>query len=88
MNTTYDRMIESLKGLGVTTTADQIKESLSVCTDNEKKVLAFRFGFDSDGYTRTYDEVSKKTDLTRERVQQILSKALRKLIRHLLKKAG
>ncbi len=56
-------------------TIDQVLESLS---ESERKVLSLRFGL-LDGYSRTLEEVGRKFDVTRERIRQIESKALRKM---------
>ena len=57
---------------------EQLMEVLDTLTPREKKVLELRFGI-VDGRTRTLEEVGKKFDVTRERIRQIESKALRKL---------
>ena len=63
-----------------------IRESLKESTDRvlktlsprEEKVLKMRFGID-DGSERTLEEVGQSFAVTRERIRQIESKALRKL---------
>jgi RNA polymerase primary sigma factor len=63
-----------------------IRESLKESTDKvlktlsprEEKVLKMRFGID-DGSERTLEEVGQSFAVTRERIRQIESKALRKL---------
>ncbi len=57
---------------------EQLVEVLKTLTPREEKVLRLRFGID-DGRTRTLEEVGKEFDVTRERIRQIESKALRKL---------
>ncbi|MBQ1477139.1 MAG: RNA polymerase sigma factor RpoD [Erysipelotrichaceae bacterium] len=57
---------------------DEINLVLQSLTEREEKVLRLRFGLD-DGRTRTLEEVGKEFDVTRERIRQIESKALRKL---------
>ena len=42
------------------------------------RVIKLRFGLE-DGRTRTLEEVGKEFNVTRERIRQIESKALRKL---------
>jgi len=59
---------------------EQIDEVLNKLTQREKDVLKMRFGLD-DGYARTLEEVGSEFAVTRERIRQIESKALRK-IRH------
>ncbi len=57
---------------------EQLVEVLSTLTPREAKVLELRFGL-LDGRQRTLEEVGKEFDVTRERIRQIESKALRKL---------
>jgi len=51
---------------------------LSTLTKRESDVIRLRFGF-VDGRPRTLEEIGKEFDITRERIRQIESKALRKL---------
>lgn len=59
-----------------------MRERLAVVLDSltarEREVVDYRFGL-SDGYSRTLEEVGRFFNVTRERVRQIESKALRKL---------
>ncbi len=57
---------------------DQLDEVLESLTPREERVIRLRFGLD-DGRTRTLEEVGKEFQVTRERIRQIESKALRKL---------
>ena len=57
---------------------DQIQEVLRTLTPREEQVLKLRFGL-NDGHEHTLEEVGKKFNVTRERIRQIESKALRKL---------
>ena len=57
---------------------EQLVEVLGTLTEREQKVLCLRFGLE-DGRARTLEEVGKEFDVTRERIRQIESKALRKL---------
>ncbi len=57
---------------------DEINMVLQGLTEREEKVLRLRFGL-YDGRTRTLEEVGKEFNVTRERIRQIESKALRKL---------
>jgi RNA polymerase primary sigma factor len=57
---------------------ERLKETLDTLTDRERQVLDLRFGL-TDGYARTLEEVGKQFNVTRERIRQIESKALRKL---------
>ena len=57
---------------------EQVDEVLHTLTDREARVLQLRFGLE-DGRTRTLEEVGREFGVTRERIRQIESKALRKL---------
>ncbi len=53
-------------------------EVLDTLTEREKKVIIMRFGL-IDGKQRTLEEVGAEFNVTRERIRQIETKALRKL---------
>ena len=57
---------------------ERVRSSLEVLNERERAVLEMRFGL-RDGRTHTLEEVGQAFDVTRERVRQIESKALRKL---------
>ncbi len=57
---------------------DEITSVLQTLDVRERKILELRFGI-HDGTTRTLEEVGSEFNVTRERVRQIESKALRKL---------
>ena len=57
---------------------EQLEEVLKTLTPREEEVLRMRFGL-IDGKPHTLEEVGKKFDVTRERIRQIESMALRKL---------
>ncbi|MBQ6946645.1 MAG: RNA polymerase sigma factor RpoD [Clostridia bacterium] len=57
---------------------EQLTEVLGTLHEREAKVLELRFGL-VDGRQRTLEEVGKEFNVTRERIRQIESKALRKL---------
>ena len=57
---------------------EQLEEVLKTLTPREEEVLRMRFGL-IDGKPHTLEEVGKKFDVTRERIRQNASKALRKL---------
>jgi RNA polymerase primary sigma factor len=55
-----------------------LKEVLAGLTDREKAILAMRFGL-NDGVEKTLEEIGKVFGVTRERIRQIESEALKKL---------
>jgi RNA polymerase primary sigma factor len=57
---------------------EQIEHVLDSLDGREQRVLRLRFGLD-DGHARTLEEVGREFGLTRERIRQIESIALRKL---------
>lgn len=57
---------------------EALERALSTLTPREQQVIRLRFGLD-DGVPRTLEEVGKVFNVTRERIRQIESKALRKL---------
>ena len=57
---------------------EQLEEVLATLSPREEQVLRMRFGL-VDGKSHTLEEVGKEFDVTRERIRQIESKALRKL---------
>ena len=57
---------------------EQLLKILDQLTPREEKVLRLRYGLD-DGHPRTLEEVGREFNVTRERIRQIVAKALRKL---------
>jgi len=57
---------------------ESVKNALAVLSDRERQVLELRFGL-VDGKAHTLEEVGQYFAVTRERIRQIESKALRKL---------
>jgi RNA polymerase primary sigma factor len=57
---------------------DLIAEVLSALNYREREIIRLRYGL-ADGYAYTLEEVGKIFSVTRERVRQIESKAVRKL---------
>ena len=57
---------------------DKIEEVLDELTEREKDVLMLRYGL-RDGRVHTLEEIGNMYNVTRERIRQIESKALRKL---------
>jgi RNA polymerase primary sigma factor len=66
----YDTHQQSLKM--------RIEEAMETLNYREREILRLRYGL-ADGYTYTLEEVGKIFSVTRERVRQIESKAVRKL---------
>lgn len=57
----------------------QISDVLDQLNDREKAVIAMRFGLLDDESDRTLEEIGKELNVTRERVRQIESSAIKKL---------
>jgi RNA polymerase primary sigma factor len=57
---------------------EQMEHALEELSERERNVLELRFGL-IDGQSRTLEEVGVEFGVTRERIRQIESKALRKL---------
>lgn len=57
---------------------ESVKNALAVLSEREREVLEWRFGL-VDGKDHTLEEVGQHFAVTRERIRQIESKALRKL---------
>ncbi|WP_083236297.1 RNA polymerase sigma factor RpoD [Campylobacter curvus] len=58
---------------------EQIDDVLSQLNDREKAVICMRFGLLEDESDRTLEEIGKALNVTRERVRQIESSAIKKL---------
>jgi RNA polymerase primary sigma factor len=56
----------------------RIEDVMKILNHREREILRLRFGL-ADGYSYTLEEVGKIFSVTRERVRQIQSKAVRKL---------
>jgi RNA polymerase primary sigma factor len=59
-------------------TARRVQRALDTLSDKEREVLRLRFGLDN-GREHTLEEIGTHFSLTRERIRQIETKALRKL---------
>jgi RNA polymerase primary sigma factor len=66
----YDANLVALK--------ERLEEVMTELSYREREILRLRYGL-ADGYTYTLEEVGKIFSVTRERVRQIESKAVRKL---------
>lgn len=58
---------------------EQIDDVLNQLNDREKAVIKMRFGLLDDESDRTLEEIGKELNVTRERVRQIESSAIKKL---------
>jgi len=58
---------------------DQIDEVLDQLNEREEAVVRMRFGLLTDASDRTLEEIGKELNVTRERVRQIESSAIKKL---------
>jgi RNA polymerase primary sigma factor len=70
--------ISPLEAVVSTSRADEVRRVMKTLTPREEEVLAKRFGL-ADGTEHTLEEVGRLHSVTRERIRQIESKALRKL---------
>lgn len=59
---------------------EELNEVIGTLSEREQQVIRLRFGLD-DGKPRTLEEVGRQFNVTRERIRQIESKALKKLHR-------
>ena len=57
----------------------QIESVLEQLNEREKAVIKMRFGIMDDESDRTLEEIGKELNVTRERVRQIESSAIKKL---------
>ena len=67
--------------------SDQVGEHLKVLTDQERDVIALRFGLD-DTEEMTLESIGERYGLCRERIRQIQEKALQKLRERLAYRAA
>ena len=64
---------------------EQMDLLLKELPEREEKIVRMRFGLDGSGRPKTLEEVGRECSVTRERIRQIESKALRRLHRSLEK---
>ena len=57
---------------------EELDDILDHLTEREKRIIKLRYGI-VDGRKRTLEEIGREFDLTRERIRQLESRALRKL---------
>jgi len=53
-------------------------EALAILSDREREMIEWRFGF-RDGQERTLEEVGEKFNLTRERIRQVVGRAISRM---------
>ena len=70
-----DNVYKEIEQRGLRETLENLMEEL---TDREREVLRMRYGFE-DGDEKTLEEVGQMFGVTRERIRQIESKAIKKL---------
>jgi len=72
------RTVEPEQALSDETNRELVQRCLDVIDEREAEVLRLRYGLDS-GEPMTLEKIGKRLNLTRERIRQIESEALRKL---------
>ncbi len=63
---------------------EQVDSLLKELPEREQRIIRMRFGLDGTGSAKTLEEVGKECNVTRERIRQIETKALRRLHRQLV----
>ena len=66
---------------------ERLLKYISKLSPREQIVIRMRYGLD-DGIIRTLDEIGQKYGVTRERIRQVETKALKKLKRFIIQKDG
>ena len=73
------RMLNNIENTVKEDLKAQIYEVLDQLNDRERAVIRMRFGLLDDESDRTLEEIGKELNVTRERVRQIESSAIKKL---------
>ncbi|NNJ26054.1 sigma-70 family RNA polymerase sigma factor [Alienimonas chondri] len=68
-----------LAGANMALLRDKIETVLKSLTGREREIIRMRYGLNDSGYSYTLEETGRYFKVTRERIRQIESKALRKL---------
>ena len=79
-NVVDDSCLDPFRAAASRSLAEKTRKVLAVLSPREEKVLRMRFGI-GEKTDHTLDEISRKFDLTRERIRQIEAQAVRKLQR-------
>ncbi|NIA22932.1 MAG: RNA polymerase sigma factor RpoD [Proteobacteria bacterium] len=72
------KVVSPQKAANLVILKERLQEALNTLSDKERRILSLRYGLD-DGVPRTLEEVGKIFSVTRERIRQIETKALKKL---------
>jgi RNA polymerase primary sigma factor len=75
-DTFFPSQVERIEAAELRAVSD---EALSALTPREERIVRMRFGLDRSGKEHTLEEIGHVFGLTRERIRQIESKALKKL---------
>jgi RNA polymerase primary sigma factor len=75
-DTFFPSQVERIEAVELRAVSD---EALSTLTPREEKIVRMRFGLDRSGKEHTLEEIGHLFGVTRERIRQIESKALKKL---------
>jgi RNA polymerase primary sigma factor len=79
-----ENLVSAVDGLSNFLIQERIKELLEKMNKREKKILSLRFGL-KDGVPHTLRDTAKHFNITRERVRQIESAAMKKMREMMLK---
>ena len=74
-----DNQANPLAGANMALLRDKIETVLKSLTGREREIIRMRYGLNESGYSYTLEETGRYFKVTRERIRQIESKALRKL---------
>jgi len=75
-DTFFPSQVERMEATELRAVSD---EALSTLTPREERIVRMRFGLDRSGKEHTLEEIGRVFGVTRERIRQIESKALKKL---------
>ncbi|MFH5804384.1 sigma-70 family RNA polymerase sigma factor [Alienimonas sp. DA493] len=74
-----DGQANPMAGANMALLRDKIETVLKSLTGREREIIRMRYGLNDSGYSYTLEETGRYFKVTRERIRQIESKALRKL---------